>query len=200
MQPLRTLLNLSGGIDSLYCLWDYARRREPLLIHFCELINWTGRHKHEVQAVQKIIEWIDRHEPFRYKLLQTRYDYGNTRIVQDKEVIGFITGTIIRDPRIAAHLQNIIISSNRQDISRTPYYVRTEADRLRLIEGVGRKRLKYIYPIGSKTKAKLIRELPPDLLRLAWFCRTPNQGRPCKKCQTCTKVLPVFQELNIEPA
>jgi len=95
----QTLLNLSGGIDSLWCLWDYARRREPLLIHFCHLINFTGRGDYELEAVDKILAWIDENEPFDYKLIKTRFDYGNARIVQDKEVIGFLSGVILRDTR-----------------------------------------------------------------------------------------------------
>lgn len=193
----KTLLNLSSGIDSLWCLWDYARRREPLLIHYCHLKNWTGRGDVENRAIDKIMAWIDEHEPFQYKLIRTCFDYGDARIVQDKEVIGFMDGVILRDSKYP--LENLIISSNKQDISRTEYYVRTEADRLRLIEAVGRRRLNYIYPIKEKTKAQLIRELPPDLLKLAWFCRVPSShGKPCGRCQTCTKVLPVLAELNLD--
>lgn len=190
---MKTLLNFSGGIDSLWCLWDYARRREPLLIHYCHLVNWTGRGDYEATAVKNSLAWIDAHEPFEYKLIETRFDYGNARIVQDKEVIGFLSGIILRDNR--HQIQRLIISSNKEDIARTPYYIRTEADRLRLVEGVGRKRVKYIYPIAGKSKAQLIKDLPPDLVRLAWFCRTPTKnGNPCNKCQTCKKVLPVLSE------
>jgi len=191
----KTLINFSGGIDSLWCLWDYARRREPLLVHYCHLVNWTGRGDHELKAVQNALAWIDEYEPFDYKLIMTRFDYGNMRIVQDKEVIGFLSGIILRDNRYP--LQNLIISSNAQDVERMPYYIRSEADRLRLLEGVGRRRLRYLYPIMGKTKEQLMRELPRDLLDLAWFCRTPSkQGYPCGRCQTCTKVLPILDNLE----
>lgn len=188
----QTLLNFSGGIDSLWCLWDYARRREPLLVHHCHLKNWTKRTELEAQAVKSALNWIDKHEPFSYRLVRTGFDYGNTMIVQDKEVIGFMTGIVIRDARNKG-LRNIIISSNRQDIERTEYYVSSESDRLRLIEGVGRRRLNYLYPIADKSKEDLIRELPPDLLELAWYCRTPAPGdKPCTRCKTCQTVLPLL--------
>lgn len=189
-----TLLNFSGGIDSLYCLWEYAKRKEPLLIHFCHLVNWTGRGDHEFKAVEKALEWIDKNEPFDYQLKTTRFDYGNVCIVQDKEVIGFLTGVLLRDPNY--HITNLVISSNKEDMARTGYYLRSEADRLRLIEAVGRRRVKYLYPIKDKRKEQLIRELPAELLELAWYCRTPGTGtEPCGKCQTCKKVNPVLAEL-----
>jgi len=188
----KTLLNLSGGIDSLWCLWNYAGRSEPLLVHHCYLRNWCRRADCEARAVTLALKWIDENEPFDFRLIRTAFDYGNMKIVQDKEVIGFMTGIIVRDARNRG-LRNIIISSNKEDIERTQYYVSSESDRLRLIEGVGRRRLNYLYPIADKSKEDLIRELSPDLLELAWFCRTPAPGgKPCTRCKTCQTVLPLL--------
>ena len=183
-----TLLNFSGGIDSLYCLWQYALSKTPLLIHYCELQNWTKRHEQERVAVAKILGWIDKHLPFEYTYLKSSFDYGNLSIVKDKEVIGFMTGVILRDKR--HEVDSVIISSNKEDVSRLEYYTESEADRIRLMEGVGHKKVKYLYPIKDKTKAELISELPKDLLSLSWFCRIPKSGKPCGKCKTCKTVLP----------
>ena len=195
MTRYTTLLNFSGGIDSLWCLWNYARRQEPLLVHYCHLVNWTGRGAQEKKAVDCIMTWLDEHLPFDYRLIQTRFDYGDVAIVQDKEVLGFLTGVILRDHRNQT-VNRLIVCSNNEDVSRFPYYVSTEADRFRLIEAVARKRVEYVYPIAGKTKADLIRELPADLLALAWWCRTPKGEEPCRTCRTCKKVFPVLEEIE----
>lgn len=193
----QTLLNLSGGIDSVFTLWLYAQHQWPLIVHHCHLINWTERAPHELEAVKSVLAWIGENEPFEFHLIQTQFDYGNMGIVQDKEVIGFLNGVLLRDRRFFLH--NIIVCSSRDDISRFGYYLNSESDRMRLIEGVGRRKIKYLYPIANFTKSDMMRRMPRELLDLCWFCRTPKDGQACGKCETCKKVLPVFDKLDNEP-
>ena len=197
MNQYQTILNLSGGIDSVFALWLYARHQWPLLVHHCHLINFTKRAPHELEAVKRVLKWMEENEPFDYHLIQTQFDYGNMGIVQDKEIIGFLNGVLLRDRRFFVH--NILITSNRDDISRFGYYLATETDRMRLIEGVGQRKVKYLYPIANFTKEDLMRRMPPELLELCWFCRTPNDGAPCGTCDTCKKVLPILERLREEP-
>ena len=142
MNHFQTLLNLSGGIDSVFCLWLYAQHQWPLIVHHCHLINWTNRAAHELEAVKNVLEWIGEHMPLQMHLIQTQFDYGNMGIVQDKEVIGFLNGCLLRDRRYL--IQNIIVCSSRDDINRFGYYITSEADRLRLIYGVGQRRVKFL--------------------------------------------------------
>lgn len=200
-----TLLNFSGGFDSLYCLWDYARRGEPLFVHFCRLRNFTGRVDFEARAVRNCVRWIKGQYPdYTFALWTSAYDYGNMSIIQDKEVIGFQTGVALRNRQLP--IQNVIISSNKEDISRTEYYMRSEANRYRLIFGVGGREVRILYPIKDLTKEDIIRALPAGLRKLAWWCRTPvrgavpGEGTPCGSCQTCQKVLPVLAAIEKEEA
>ena len=64
---MKTLLNLSGGIDSAYCLYKYAESKIPLLIHHCNLYSWEGRVDLEKRAVLKQLNWIKKNLPFNYK-------------------------------------------------------------------------------------------------------------------------------------
>jgi len=193
---IKTLLNFSGGVDSLAVLYEYAVRREPLLIHFCELINWTKRYRKEVQAVDRIMEWIEANQPFPYEMVRTRFDHGNVRNSQDKYLLGFCTGLVLQDPRW--RIKKVIISSNAQDVSRTEYYTTSEAIRLSVIGTVAGYAPEYIYPIKDRNKEQLMRELPRELLDLSWSCRKPIHGKECGNCQACTKIIPVRKKLDQE--
>lgn len=185
-----TLLNLSGGIDSAYCLYQYALSKTPLLIHFCELINHEGRASYEKKAVKNLLKWVNYNLPFEYKYIETSFDYRNAGkpIVKDKYIIGFTTALVLNN-RLAESVDKVIISSNKEDVSRLEYMEKTEAIRKLLITSLG-KSVEYIYPIREKTKAELIQELPADYLKYTWFCRTPKEGKPCGQCHTCRQVLP----------
>jgi 7-cyano-7-deazaguanine synthase in queuosine biosynthesis len=178
------LLNYSGGIDSLYCLLncDYD------IVHHCSIINHEGRHRLEkssVDATLRLIRLARPQKPFEF--VQTVYDYGNTkRIVLDKDVIGFQTGMLMR----AYPIDTVIISSNKEDVSKVDYYTRTEARRLEIIKAVSGSEPKLELPIAQLSKRELIESIPEKYLRLAWFCRRPKRDKPCGNCPTCKAVLP----------
>ncbi len=181
-----TLLNYSGGIDSLYCLLN----SEYDIVHHCSIINHEGRHKAELKAVEASLRLI-RAKGKRFEFIHTTYNYGNTRrIVLDKDVIGFQTGMLMR----AYPIDKVIISSNLNDCSKAEYYSRTEKRRHEIIESVSGIAPKYLHPIAHLTKKQLIEAIPLEFLNVSWFCRKPQNGKPCARCATCKSVLPHLKQ------
>src|SRR5690606_23675578 len=56
--PKRVLVNLSGGIDSSYCLYLAMQAGCDVLVHHIRLVNREGRAPYEKEAVQRVMEWI----------------------------------------------------------------------------------------------------------------------------------------------
>src|SRR5690554_6553651 len=91
-----TLLNLSGGIDSVYCLYQYVLRGEPLYIHHINLKNREGRNEKEAKAVSDVLSWADS-QGYKYEYIETAFDYGDIRrLLADIEVVGIMTGVVAR--------------------------------------------------------------------------------------------------------
>lgn len=57
---------------------------------------------------------------------------------------------------------------------------------------VGNRAVRIENPLKTMTKADLIERLPPELMRLTWWCRKPRAGKPCGRCITCVKVQPAL--------
>ncbi len=181
-----TLLNYSGGIDSLYCLLF----SQYDVVHHCSIINHEGRYQQELRAVDATLRLVRKHRKKPFEFIHTTYDYGNTpKIVLDKDVIGFQTGMLMRSMPI----DKVIVSSNLEDVSKHGYYFRTEQRRKSIIRSVSGKSPEYLMPIAHLSKSELIENIPLQYLKLAWYCRKPRGGQPCGKCITCKAVHPYYK-------
>jgi len=179
------LLNYSGGIDSLYCLLfeDYD------IVHHCSIINHEGRHRQELRAVEASLRLV-RARGKKFTYVHTTYDYGNTRkITKDMHLIGYQSGLMAS----AYGVDEVIISSNKDDIANGDYWHPADEKRRAIASASAGKELKFTYPIAHLTKAELIDRIPLEFLKLAWYCRKPKGGRPCGTCITCKAVHPYFQ-------
>lgn len=176
------LLNYSGGIDSLYCLLfeDYD------IVHHCSIINHEERHRLELKAVDATLGLV-RATGKKFAFVQTRYDYGNARkITKDMHLIGYQSGFISG----AYGVNEVIVSSNKDDISNGAYWPPADEKRRAIANASAGKELKFLYPIAHLTKKEIIEAIPERYLKHAWFCRTPKNNKPCGNCITCTAVLP----------
>lgn len=183
-----TLIQLSGGIDSVYIVWKYLKENpnEVFLIHHINLINNEGRWEKEKEAVDNVLNWLNENELTNYYYLENTFDYGDLHyIINDVEICGFHIGMILRNPRWSS-LKRVIMPIYNKESDR-------ELRKSELIKLVGYNNLIDIeYPLYSKTKEDVIREIPKELLDMCWYCRRPSALtkviKPCGFCHTCQEV------------
>jgi len=189
------MLSLSGGIDSTHCLYNLLmEKKEVVLIHHMRLYNWCGRQSHEYRAVQNILAWLRIHRLNHFIYEETAFDYGTCRqLLLDAAVVVFSAmaaarqySSIERYVR-CGHIGDIEYQSNRGDV----YGADNEKVREEIPKLILGRRLEPIRPNKEKTKQQVISELPKDLFKLTWYCRTPMRssfGIPCGRCKTCKEV------------
>jgi 7-cyano-7-deazaguanine synthase in queuosine biosynthesis len=181
----KALIQLSGGLDSTYCLYDWLKNNpnEYIVVHHINLINHEGRWVLELDSVYKILDWLDNNNLKNYFYLESTFDYGNLRyIIKDVEVCGFHIGAILRNPRWRS-VQEVIMPIYEPEIANRQKRAAALAKMVSL-----RKNITLNYPIKNKTKKYVIEGMPDDLINLCWYCRKPNRNQNCGKCKTCKEV------------
>lgn len=195
MKIYKTLINFTGGLDSTYALWDYLKTNpnDWFLVHHCNLKNFQKRDVEEAKAVKNIINELKRMGHCNFDYVETTFDYGSTNtMIHDIEVIGFLTGVLLRDTR--CRINSIAITASADDFLQKSYPLRAET-RFRIINTVTRGvEPNYEYPIKHLTRKDMIERIPPNLLKLLWYCRRPRNGQRCGKCSTCIKTIPYLSE------
>lgn len=179
------LVNLSGGVDSAWCMWQALRAGQDVLAHHIRLHNHEGRQKYEAHAVRRICDWYGRQRlPGRWKLVQTTVDYGDVRrIVRDWAVWGWWTGVLLTDPK-HAH-RTVVVSSYRMSDPDDP----EEQRRRQIVKAVAGFEPDWSTPLAGMTKQDVVRSMPPGLLDCCWWCRRPTvTGKPCGRCRTCRQM------------
>lgn len=200
----RKLLNFSGGLDSAYCLYDYLKRGENLVVHHIDLINRQNRHTVEKIAVKNVLNWINRQGfPGKYQYIQSRFDFGTLgHRVLDANIWAFMSGVILAGNKYK-DIDTLIVPRHadafihiREDFSeqygdqRSDYLIKV------LTKTIARREGKVELPIIHMRKKEVIAAMPKELVKLCWWCRTPNRGRACHRCFTCVQVDPIMKELG----
>lgn len=182
------LVNLSGGVDSVYAAWKLLTLGHRLILHHCILRNREGRHEIEARAVRHVATWLREHRLRAFSLLESSYDHGNLgRLPYDVEVIGFLTGVVLRDPS-RRNIGTVVVSANSSDASVTAPNTSRIVRRRQLAEVMVGRKLNWWIPFAAMTKAQMVDELPAELLELCWWCRRPQGTRPCRRCRTCREI------------
>jgi 7-cyano-7-deazaguanine synthase in queuosine biosynthesis len=131
-----------------------------------------------------------------YTYVETSFDYGKINyMIYDVELIGFLTGLVLRNPRYRS-VNKVIISVNANDPSAldrsTPRRVRANAMTDILLENP----ITFEYPYVDITKKDMIHGLPQDLLMGLWWCRTPRGANKCGRCKPCREINPIIKSLT----
>src|SRR5690606_4019228 len=192
-----TLLLLSGGIDSAYCMWRALLEGRTLLVHHVHLTNREGRVAYEAQAVQRILDWMRGKGLDRVVYSDSAFDYGTVRhIVRDHGIWALWIGILLSDPK---HRQiRHVIRPDHYDSARDGpdgAEMQRAHRRYRNISfEVCERELVFEHPIQHMMKAEVVQAMPPDLLELCWYCRWPTRdGKPCHRCYTCKLVDPALR-------
>lgn len=194
------LVNFSGGVDSVYAAYIALRNGNRVVLHHCVLKSKHSRHTQEKQAAKRCLDFFTRNRLGNFTYVESGFDYGTLgHMIYDVELIGFLTGTILRNP---AHknVERVIVSVNSEDPTgrdiNTPRRVRAN----RIAEEVAGRKIKWEYPFIHMTKRQVMEDMPPELLRSTWWCRRPQKNdMPCKKCASCKSTLPVVKSLTKYP-
>lgn len=182
------LVNLSGGVDSVYAAWRLLERGHRLLLHHCVMRNEEGRAEVEKAAVDQVLVWLRSNRKYRFDYIESGYDHGSLgRVMFDVEVIGFLTGVILRDP--ARHrINTVVVSSNAGDVSVTKPQTSRVVRRQEIAEMVAARKLRWWVPFAEVTKQQMVAALPDELRGMVWSCRKPREGGTCKVCRPCREI------------
>ncbi|MEB3065719.1 7-cyano-7-deazaguanine synthase [[Mycobacterium] zoologicum] len=184
--PPDTLLMLSGGIDSAFCLWQRVQAGLPTRTHHVHFQNSDNRADAEAAAVADILEWLARnggHGLITHTA--SRLDHGDLALhgLWDGFMLAFWAGAILHaDPFIASVIVGVQAddAGPRDDVRDQLFW--------RIAANVGRRQFWLSHPARSLTKRDIIAAMPPELVDLCWSCRRPQDGHPCHSCHTCRLV------------
>lgn len=185
---------LSGGLDSVWALWKHLTTTdEPIRTHHVHLVNSEHRHEAEAQAMHRVLHWMHAHGyGTRIQHTESTLNFGNLRWhPRDHHAWGYWAGSILADPK-NRHLTKVIRTFHMDSVTDGidgPTRQRADAAWLTPIQFIsGRTDIELEHVMLHMTKADVIRDLPPDLRALCWWCRRPRAGRPCHECHTCHQV------------
>lgn len=190
----RTLVMLSGGLDSTAALWHVLHNPEDygeVLVHHIHIRNLEARWRAEAIAVKNILAYMEKHAPATFTFSQSTIEvpHFGYKFMFDVEAMGFITGYMTsRDPSIS----KVVIGATGTDFElgvndsvmrgkrMHNAYHPDETDHSAQIKE---------YPHRHLTKAEVYKTIPLELAKLTWSCRTPHyaDGKPieCGRCKTC---------------
>lgn len=189
MYPETVLVMLSGGIDSIYVLWDCLKNTDfNVVAHHINLANKEQRHIPESQASREVAAWC--HEHIR-GLKYTESDVNRS----DFRFFGFDMFSVGFEAGLAAQHYRF---ENNHPVSFWQIGHCKEEDswpgRWQYVENcLKAASFPFEAPVYREfevvSKAEQVKRLPSELTSLSWGCRRPinNNGvfEPCRECQTC---------------
>jgi 7-cyano-7-deazaguanine synthase in queuosine biosynthesis len=193
-QQPTTIIQLSGGIDSAYVLYEWLKNNpnEYCLVHHIKLKNHEGRISMESKAVKSILKWLTDNGITNYIYLESGFDYGNLGfIIKDVEVCGFFLGVIIRNNKWTK-IKEILMPIYKPEAGKR----HTRAQNIRKMVGFNKKYIEVKFPIKHLEKVDVLKMIPKDLFELCWWCRTPVESNVCGKCKTCKEVQDALAKID----
>ena len=185
------LINLSGGLDSLYTLWRFLQEfpEDAVLTHHIRIDLSTKRNYFERKAVRAQLDWVKANGfSHRVSHVETRFGVGSlaTR-PYDISLTGLYMGLILSDQK-GKTIHTYIRSSPLEDTERNgqaAISLRRELQ-LRLMKVHCKRPIREINFMEALTKKQAYDQLPEDLKKLWFSCRKPSlEGVICEKCHSC---------------
>ena len=207
---MRTLLGLSGGLDSTYALWKLLTETEDQVIGVCfdhndldenkilksnytgfSRITTTEEHKKRKELVIKIYEWMYSNvRPFTLltpkfdpeKLSNSKYPINPQMYIVDYS-IELINNNQLDRVVIATEKENDGFSQNKSNNSlRLPggFIARNK-----FIKEAKRGEINFLLLDLDYHQGNALSEMPQELINLTRSCDEPDS--PCGKCFKCSK-------------
>ena len=184
------LIQLSGGIDSTYVLYDWliSNPNDVILVHHIKLINHEKRSINEGISVKNILHWLKEKGLSNFMYIESKFDYGGIKgIIKDVEVCNFFIGIILRAKRWSSIKSIYMPIYKTENVKRQ---IRANKIRRLVSNNTGLKEkegVEVIYPLLNQSKKSTIDAMPNELLQLCWYCRYGGE-KPCENCMTCEEV------------
>lgn len=188
---MKTLVNLSGGVDSTFALYRQLQKsKEHVLVHHCHLVLPSGRQLYETVAAHDVVDWLRWKGLGHFSFIESGFDYKTLGFeIDDNTLIRWFSALLAGDEKYRS-LETIVVSMNKDeyDLAAPEHRVEVAKKREALMLAVAGRSLRASYPILTLTKAEIIRQMPSDLFAMTWYCRKPRDGKPCHMCRTCRLV------------
>lgn len=191
-------LGLSGGLDSAYLAYRLLSMGHPLLIHHCTYRTSQNRWPYEEVAYRAILDWLTDHGLTDWTLIRTEFDQcGSVPYwFLDYEYLFWIAGVHLRTHRgkrreDRSDIRHVIVGSHQE--SRRTFGDRTFDRIWQTLERTAGRKIVGLEPMKRYNRTQILADMPPDLIRLCWWCRTPKDGQPCHACSTCRAVDPALE-------
>jgi hypothetical protein len=199
----RLYLQMSGGLDSSYLAWRLLRDGYKLLIWHCSFRTHQERWPHEDAAYANVVAWLRRQRLTQFEELPSGlYSPGGA-------IIGWRLDYTFLWPEAGFHLRNkdhmgrritkrqdvrhIVIPNHAESRSVDGAPLKTATRQM--CHNAGRT-ITPLYPMARYSRPEYMADMPTDLIDLSWWCRKPNNGRPCRRCSTCQVVDPALRSIG----
>jgi len=198
-----TLLLLSGGIDSAYCLWQRVQAGLRTRTHHVVLSDHEGRADVENYAVRRVLTWMRRHGgQGLIEHTESAMDFRGMWIPKNFHAWAYWAGVIMASPD-GQSIRTVILPRHSDAFPGgpdSPGARKSDAAYRGHIELIAGRTPELALPMVHLTKAEVVAAMPPDLLRACWWCRRPRASRACHQCPTCKQVDPALRARRQHPA
>jgi 7-cyano-7-deazaguanine synthase in queuosine biosynthesis len=197
---MRTLIHLSGGQDSTYCLWKWLSENptELILVHHVAMHSRReNREQMEDHAVNSILEWLRSNDLANFIYHKSHFSYGTLPwiSVKDIQIMAFFSSCIIRQKNLS--IDKIIMPWHKGEVH---FDEQQKGHRVKALLAAMEitKSIELIFPIENMTRAEMAAEMPEELLALCWSCRKPRSNQKCGKCRACleSKEAGIFKTIS----
>lgn len=181
-----TLINLSGGVDSVACAWLLMKDNPSKTFMLHHIARTTPLGIQEKIAVDNSLKYFDEVGLTNYQYKETTGYSTPFSPLKAIEMVGYFTGLILRSRQ---EITKVVISANSEDLVQGANYNSRSASRFEIVRVVARREPEYLWPIKDFTKKQLVEMLPKGLAAACWSCRKPKNGNPCGRCQPCRAII-----------
>jgi 7-cyano-7-deazaguanine synthase in queuosine biosynthesis len=199
------IVMFSGGLDSVYLLWDFLNKGRRVHAHHVSLKNPNEPGMTEPQDKAALLvkeKLIEMGFSFKYTESKHEFTFGNSAIF-DSDVLCLHASQVCKNYTVPVTVNFGWIA----DGLHRPSIVRRFEENLtgNLWTALrASARTKKVAPEKLSTplldarmyKKDIVEMLPRELLELSWSCRKPVNGSYCRKCVTCKQLMPYIDMMG----
>jgi 7-cyano-7-deazaguanine synthase in queuosine biosynthesis len=194
---VRSMLIISGGLDSAYIMWKYAQVSDTILCHHIKLgANISKRVETELISVRRQVEYLRQRGKTVELLISETHTADSFPPARDwyATVILSLNYAVMRGVRHIVVGDDLPDSYDRaQSYSVLPTQYAAEIEALnRFVRVYSRDKCDICTAHEANNLGELYSEMPEDFRQLIFSCREPvyqNEARieACGKCTSCMK-------------